>query len=246
MAVITISREHGSDGDLIAEQAAQVLGYHLVGKELIAMLLSEYGLVEFDKQYERLPSFWERFNAQREQRREQIVLMLNQIVPALAQHGMDAADYVPDMARWMTALSVAALVFGVLLSLLLARAWQAGLYNPGGFGAEFRALRLGKRFALAALLIAALAAVPQIGAAAAVAADTLFTLLLVYLLQGLALAHALVRRLQAQRGWLIGLYVLLLVAAPQVMPLLALLGWVDAWVDVRNRVPGRDGSGSDN
>jgi cytidylate kinase len=87
MAVITISREHGSDGDLVAEQVAKDLGYHLVGKELIAALLSEYGLVEFDKEYERLPSFWERFNAQREQRREQIVLMLNQIVPALAQHG---------------------------------------------------------------------------------------------------------------------------------------------------------------
>jgi cytidylate kinase len=87
MAVVTISREHGSDGDLVAEQVATDLGYHLVGKELIAALLSEYGLVEFDKEYERLPSFWERFNAQREQRREQIVLMLNQIVPALAQHG---------------------------------------------------------------------------------------------------------------------------------------------------------------
>lgn len=87
MAVITVSREHGSNGDLVAEQTAKALGYHLVGKELIAALLSEYGLVEFDKEYERLPSFWERFNAQREQRREQIVLMLNQIVPALAQHG---------------------------------------------------------------------------------------------------------------------------------------------------------------
>jgi cytidylate kinase len=87
MAVITFSREFGSDGDAIASQVAQALGYHLVGKELIGALLSEYGLVEFDKEYERLPSFWERFNAQREQRREQIVLMLNQIVPALAQHG---------------------------------------------------------------------------------------------------------------------------------------------------------------
>jgi cytidylate kinase len=87
MAVITISREFGSDGDWIAERVAQSLGYRLVGKELIGALLREYGLVEFDKEYERLPSFWERFNAQREQRREQIVLMLNQIVPALAQHG---------------------------------------------------------------------------------------------------------------------------------------------------------------
>lgn len=87
MAVITISREFGSDGDRIAQRAAQELGYHLVGKELIGALLSEYGLVEFDKEFERLPGFWERFNAQREQRRQQIVQMLNQIVPALARHG---------------------------------------------------------------------------------------------------------------------------------------------------------------
>lgn len=87
MAVVTISREFGSDGDETAQQVARALNYHLVGKELIAALLSEYGLVEFDKEYERLPSFWERFNAQREQRRQQIVQMLNQIVPALARHG---------------------------------------------------------------------------------------------------------------------------------------------------------------
>lgn len=87
MAAITISREYGSDGDIIARQVAQVLGYHLVGKELIGALLGEYGLVEFDKEFERLPSFWERFNAQREQRRLQIVTMLNQVIPALARHG---------------------------------------------------------------------------------------------------------------------------------------------------------------
>lgn len=164
------------------------------------------------------------------------------LAPALAEHGLDAS-YLPGLARWMTALMVAALVFGVLLSLLLARAWQAGLYNPGGFGAEFRALRLGRGFALAALLIATLAALPQLGAITTLAADTLFTLLLVYLLQGLALVHALVRSLQAQRGWLIGVYVLLVLAAAQVVPLLALLGWMDAWIDVRGRFAGRGRSG---
>ena len=164
------------------------------------------------------------------------------LAPALAEHGLDAA-YLPDLAQWMTALSVAALVFGVLLSLLLARAWQAGLYNPGGFGAEFRALRLGRRFALVVLLVGALAALPQLGVIATVASDMLFTLLLVYLLQGLALVHALVRSLQAQRGWLIGVYVLLVLAAAQVVPLLALLGWMDAWIDVRGRYAGRDRSG---
>lgn len=157
--------------------------------------------------------------------------------PMFAEQGMDAGEYVPELARWMTALSSAALVLGVLLSLLLARAWQAGLYNPGGFGDEFRALRLGWRFALVALAVIALAQLPVPGLAP-VASDLVPTLLVVYLLQGLALAHAIVRRRQAHRGWLIGLYLLLLFAAPQLVPLLALLGWLDAWIDVRARFGG--------
>lgn len=162
--------------------------------------------------------------------------------PIFAEQGLDAGDYIPDMARWMTAMSAAALVFGVLLSLLLARAWQAGLYNPGGFGAEFRALRLGQHFALIALVVAAATQLPVAGLAQ-VAADLVPTLILVYLLQGLALAHALARQRQVQRGWLIGLYLLLLFAAPQLVPLLALLGWLDAWIDIRTRF-GRGDAGS--
>lgn len=87
MSVITVSREVGSEGDTIAQQVAQSLGYHYVDKSLIGFLLRQYGLVEFDKDYEVLPGFWERFNAQREQRREQMVAMLTQVVRAVAQHG---------------------------------------------------------------------------------------------------------------------------------------------------------------
>jgi hypothetical protein len=157
--------------------------------------------------------------------------------PVFGAQGLDPDDYVPELARWMTALSAAALVLGVLLSLLLARAWQAGLYNPGGFGSEFRELRLGRRFALVTLTVIALAQVPVAGLAP-LASDLVPTLLVVYLLQGLALAHAVAKRRQAQRGWLIGLYLLLLFAAPQLVPLLALLGWLDAWIDVRARFGG--------
>lgn len=87
MAVITISREFGSEGDTIAEQVAQVLGYHLVDKTLVGTLLSQYGLVQFEKEFDTLPGFWERFSAQREQQRAQAVSLLNQIVQALARHG---------------------------------------------------------------------------------------------------------------------------------------------------------------
>lgn len=87
MSVVTISREFGSRGDIIAEEVARTLGYRLVDKALIGSLLSQYGLVAFEKDYDVLPSFRERFSAQKAQRREQMVKMLNQIVQAVAQHG---------------------------------------------------------------------------------------------------------------------------------------------------------------
>ncbi len=155
--------------------------------------------------------------------------------PAFAAQGLDTASYFPLLARWMTALSVAAVLFGALLSLLLARSWQAGLYNPGGFGAEFRDLRLGRSLAGMSLAMVLTATILNDGVAMLLA-DMTVVLLVVYLLQGLAVVHALVHIKQAHRGWLIGLYVVLLLAAPEMMPVVALLGWMDAWIDVRARL----------
>lgn len=87
MAVITISREYGSGGGTLARSVAQSLGYHFVDKEFIANLLSQYGLVEFDREYDSLPGFWEKFNAYREKRRDQMVEMLNWVIQAVARHG---------------------------------------------------------------------------------------------------------------------------------------------------------------
>ena len=87
MSVVTISREFGSEGDTIAQGAAQALGYHFVDKKTIGTILEQYGFVEFDKEYQTLPSFWERFDAQRETQREGMVKMLNKVVQAIAHHG---------------------------------------------------------------------------------------------------------------------------------------------------------------
>ncbi len=87
MSVITISREFGSEGDAIAQQVAQTLGYHFVDQKFIGIILGQYGFVEFDKEYDTLPTFWERFDAQRENQRDGMVTMLNQVIQAVAQHG---------------------------------------------------------------------------------------------------------------------------------------------------------------
>jgi cytidylate kinase len=87
MSVITISREFGSVGDDFGEGIAHALGYHCVCKEEIVALLSQYGMVEFDREYETQPGFWEGFKPLRNQRRSEMVAMLNQVVQAVAQHG---------------------------------------------------------------------------------------------------------------------------------------------------------------
>jgi cytidylate kinase len=87
MSVITISREFGSEGDCIAQKVAQTLGYHFVDQKFIGIVLGQYGYVEFDKEYKNLPSFWERFDAQREKQRDVMVTMLNQVIQAVAHHG---------------------------------------------------------------------------------------------------------------------------------------------------------------
>jgi cytidylate kinase len=87
MPVITISREFGSEGDSIARKVAQTLGYHFVDQKFIGVILGQYGYVEFDKEYQNLPTFWERFDAQREKQRDVMVDMLNRVIQAVAYHG---------------------------------------------------------------------------------------------------------------------------------------------------------------
>jgi cytidylate kinase len=87
MSVITISREFGSEGDSIAQKVAQTLGYHFVDQKFIGQILGQYGYVEFDQEYKTLPTFWERFDAQREKQRDVMVDMLNRVILAVAHHG---------------------------------------------------------------------------------------------------------------------------------------------------------------
>jgi cytidylate kinase len=87
MSVITISREFGSEGNTIAAKVAQTLGYHLVDHAFISAILNQYGLVQFDKEYDTLPGFWERFDADRDKRRDVMADMLNRVEHAVAHHG---------------------------------------------------------------------------------------------------------------------------------------------------------------
>jgi cytidylate kinase len=83
MAVLTLSRQSGSDGRRIAEAVAQTLGYHFVHKETLEQILVQYGFVEFYKDYDAASSFWDRLDANK----TELIKMLNQTIRGLARHG---------------------------------------------------------------------------------------------------------------------------------------------------------------
>lgn len=62
MCVITVSREFGSEGDVIGQQAAKSLGYSLVTKELIERVLNQYGMSHIDTVYRQKHNVWERYD----------------------------------------------------------------------------------------------------------------------------------------------------------------------------------------
>ena len=67
-------------------------------------------------------------------------------------------------------------------------------------------------------------------------AHLLFQLALVlYVIQGIALVHALIAHRKAALGWLVTMYVSLMLLWPVAMVALAVAGFSDTWVDYRAR-----------
>ena len=130
--------------------------------------------------------------------------------------------------------TVASAMLTAMLTLWLARWMHASLDNPGGFGKEFRALRLDRRVAYVAVALSLLSVL------AAQFAHGLFLGLLVllinmYTIQGIALVHAVVHKRSASVAWLVAMYVAIVMLQPAASLGLALTGFSDAWFDFRRR-----------
>ncbi len=165
------------------------------------------------------------------------------VVVAIQEQVIDRAGLTPEQAiEWrstldqmsnvMTGIICAAFVLSAVLSLLLARWWQAQLYNPGGFQVEFHSLKLGQPLAMAVLVLMAMSLLPLEGASA-LGRDMVMVVLMMYVLQGLAVIHAVVARRGASNAWLVVTYILLAIALPQVAMLLAIAGLMDTWLNLR-------------
>lgn len=127
-------------------------------------------------------------------------------------------------------LFASSILFTTMLSLYLARWWQSIFYNPGGFSKEYQSLNLGNNMGLFTVGLGI--------AAVLMKTDVTFSLLLVissvYLMQGSAIMHAVFASKQLNAVWLYLVYILMLFV-PHIVVLLAFIGLVDTWIDIRRR-----------
>ena len=140
------------------------------------------------------------------------------------------------LAPVLTGLMAGLLQVLSLFCVVLGRYWQALLYNPGGFGREFRAIRLPAPLAIS--LLGGVFLLPGLSIELAVLTP-LCSVPLAF--AGLALLHGLVAQQRLARFWLVGLYVSLLLFMQLAYPLLVVLAVVDGLFDFRGRVV-RDGA----
>ncbi|MEM7541458.1 MAG: hypothetical protein AAF384_07695 [Pseudomonadota bacterium] len=132
-------------------------------------------------------------------------------------------------------LAMMCLVFTSML--FLGRWWQSSLYNPGGFGNEFRGFRVphGVQYAALALAVIYLALRTTNSPGLQLLGDFAVILAFLYALQGLAVVHSRAKQISLARGWLTGLYVMLVIAPYPAAAILVFTGLADNVFDFRGR-----------
>ncbi len=138
----------------------------------------------------------------------------------------------PRIADVLTGVLAAGFFLGLVTMVLIARGWQAMLYNPGGLKQEFLTLQLGKNsvfLGLAVMLPGMLMGeeVPTM------VPDLIQIWMTLFMLQGLAVAHALLDMRKVQKGWVVGLYLVTLLTPLGFI--VTMVGVTDGWVNFRKQ-----------
>ncbi len=160
---------------------------------------------------------------------EQWVSIVEEAIAIQKSQGIVVEYTANELVRLLLSFYGAYNFITVISCLILARWWQAVLYNPGGFKAEFHQLKLEPGFAvlLAGFIIAALTGIPPL--------DTWLVIMCVPpLLSGLALLHYLAAYKKLGLSGIVVAYLLAMFMSPMVI----LLGLIDSILNIRKRLAG--------
>ena len=116
-------------------------------------------------------------------------------------------------------------------ALLLARSWQAKLFNPGGFKQEFHTLRLPYWYGVLVI------GVFMISGSDPLWGSWMPIILVPMFVMGISLVHGVIAMGQLSSQWLLGFYISFLFFLPYMYALLILVALLDLLVDFRKRIP---------
>ena len=125
------------------------------------------------------------------------------------------------------------LAVGSVMSLMLARWWQAGIKNPGGFQKEFHSFAIDANIAV--MLILVLIAGQFFSKNTQIWADLAALPLLI---AGIALVHYVVKLFNQGKQWLAFLYAGIIMLGKPVTLILVVLGLTDSLIDLRSKLEG--------
>ncbi len=165
---------------------------------------------------------------------------LMDLLQALSANAPESIDPVKmtgaidPFTHYMTGAIVAESVLSLVLALLLARWLQAALYNPGGFRREFLNLRLHSVLVYAGLICILTGLIAGGGLIAELAWNVFGGFLVLFTINGVSILHAV---LEGKRHWIVIMYMawFFLPFIPWFLPLIAMLGMSDQWVNWRMR-----------
>lgn len=165
--------------------------------------------------------------------REQIQLVWTSMAKAGLQIEGDRDLIIDAWSRTMWGALAALALATVFGAVLLGRWWQSLLDTPGSFGVEYRQLRLGRALGVATTVLFIVALLTD----SALVASLAWVAFAALAFQGLAAAHRSKAVGRLDRGWLVAIYVLLIVlpVTSIVVFLLAIWGFADNWLRPRTR-----------
>lgn len=168
----------------------------------------------------------------------QLTTYLNKTASLLEQFAPDGvsaqeemqASIVASMKQYITGLVIASIIFNALLQLVIARWWQAILYNPGGLRKELHQIRLS--YVSASVFIAVLG-LAYMGNAFSL--DMMPVMVTAFCAAGLSLIHCVLAAKGVGGFWLVFVYLGIMFIFPMGIVLVAIVGLLDSLFDIRER-----------
>ncbi|MBU1294026.1 MAG: hypothetical protein KJ609_04840 [Gammaproteobacteria bacterium] len=167
-------------------------------------------------------------------------LAVTLVQSVLTKEGVEVPDRNLIFNQAVMAISIFQVVIAII-SLFLARKWQAGLYNPGGLRTEFHQLRLPVVFSL--VLGGMILIGESLGGSFSILSQAAVPALV---LPGLALVHGVLAKKEIGIVGLIAFYLVgFFVLNVYFANILVALCVIDSFVDIRSRIQGKASNSSD-